>query len=210
MIVIKDVKKLIIGLTGGIASGKSTVSKYLQELGAEVVNTDKLNHQLQKKGNKGWKKILQVFGKLILKNNGEINRNKLGKIVFRNPDKLKKLEKAVHPLIFQKVQQIINNTETGIIVLEVPLLFETGREEMVDQIWVVYVDKKTQIQRAKKRDNFMSEKQIIQRINAQIPLEEKKKRADIVIENQGSLAQLKNKVEKIWEHLHEKKKSGTG
>ena len=189
---------MIIGLTGGIASGKSTVSMVLKELGAEIINADEIAHELLKKGNKGWKRVVEEFSSEVLTENKEINRKKLGQIVFNNREKRKTLENLTHPLIIEEIEKKINKKPNKQnIVIEAPLLYEVGLEEKMDEVWVVYVDKKTQIKRLKQRDN-LNEEEALKRINSQLSLEKKKEKADIVINNQGTKKDLKEKVRKIW------------
>ena len=191
---------MIIGLTGGIASGKSTVSMVLKELGAEIINADEIAHELLKKGNKGWKRVVEEFSSEVLTENKEINRKKLGQIVFNNREKRKTLENLTHPLIIEEIENEINkNSNKQNIVIEAPLLYEVGLEEKMDEVWVVYVDKKTQINRLKQRDN-LNEEEALKRINSQLSLEKKKEKADIVINNQGTKKDLKEKVRMIWEN----------
>ncbi|MFW6268645.1 MAG: dephospho-CoA kinase [Bacillota bacterium] len=193
---------MIIGLTGGIASGKTTVSNYLKKLGAEVINTDNITHNLLKKGNQGWFKVINCFGSFILTESGEIDRIKLGKIVFNNSIKLKKLENILHPLIINIVKKKINKiSDSKSVIVEVPLLYEVRMEEMFDQVWVVYIDRQTQIKRAAERSN-LSEKDIKNRMKFQIPLDVKKNRADLVIDNKGTEKDLKDKLYNIWKKFH--------
>jgi len=191
---------MIIGLTGGIASGKTTVSKILKQMGIKVISADDIAHKKIKKGEKGWRRVIDEFGEEILQDDGEIDRKKLGKIVFNNQQQRKKLEQLTHPLIITEIKEKINkhNKSEEHLVIEAPLLYETGLEDNMDQIWVVYVDRKTQIERLMKRNNF-TQKEAEQRIDSQLSLEQKKQKADIVIDNRGRKEDLKNKVKKFWE-----------
>ena len=190
---------MLIGLTGGIASGKTTVSNILKDLGLKIINADKIAHELLKKGNKGYERVVNEFGEQILNEDEEINRDYLGKLVFNDEQKRNKLENLTHPLIIDQInEKIKENEDEEHLVIEAPLLYEVGLEDMMDQVWVVYVNRKTQIKRLKNRDD-LDLKEAKQRIDAQIPLEEKKEKADIVIDNNGTKQELKEQVKKYWE-----------
>ena len=181
----------IIGLTGGIASGKSTVTETLQRLGAYIIDTDKVAHDCMKPGASAWKKLVDTFGKEILKQNQEIDRKYLGKIVFNQPEKLKQLDALMHPVVLEetrrRVQEIAEKEPDSVIVEEIPLLYEIHLEEKqhFDEIWVVWVDRECQIERLMHRDQC-SRKEAEQRLAAQMPLDEKAGRAQRVIDNMGS------------------------
>lgn len=187
---------MIIGLTGGIATGKSTVAKFLKELNIEVIDSDKIAHKIltyQDTINE----IKNQFGNIVINKDGNINRKKLGEIVFDDLNKLKKLESITHHKIFDVIDKKIEEHKNNkIIVLDAPLLFETSLDNKVDETWVVYTDKKTQIKRLKKRDGLDKEN-ALKRIKAQMPLEEKIKKADIVIDNTGTIEELKQKIETL-------------
>lgn len=197
-----------IGLTGGIASGKTTAANYLQELGAKVISADEISREIMKKGRPAWQKVVEEFGRSILKEDGELDRSRLGKIVFNDSSKLKLLEKITHPLIInemeKKIAEIRKQDEKAnrklVIVLEIPLLFEIGLMEMVDQVWVVFVDQSTQIERVMERDG-LSPVQARSRIEAQIPMTRKKELADVVIDNTSSRVELKNRINNLWQQV---------
>lgn len=191
---------LIIGLTGGIATGKSTVCKILKKLDIKVIDSDKIAHQVLNFDNVK-KEIKEQFGETIIDNEGNINKKKLGKAVFDDDKLRKQLETITHPKIIELIDKKINKYQKDkeeIIVLDVPLLFETSLDKKVDETWVVYANKETQIKRLKKRDNF-NRKDAIKRINAQMPLEDKVKKADVVIKNEDTIKELENKVHKLVE-----------
>ncbi|EHL73116.1 MULTISPECIES: dephospho-CoA kinase [Bacillus] len=191
----------IIGLTGGIASGKSTVSSLLKEKGFTVIDADVAARIVVQPGEEAYKKIVETFGKDILLENGEINRPKLGDLVFRDEQKRLQLNAIVHPavrkqMLLEKEQAIRNGKQT--IFLDIPLLFESGLTWMVDKTIVVYVDENIQLQRLMKRNGLDKEAAEI-RISAQMPLEEKASKADAVINNNGTITETKKQLEHIIE-----------
>lgn len=195
---------MVIGITGGIASGKTTVSNILKELGAIIIDADKIAHEILKKSRSGWKEVKNTFGNKILRENGEIDRSYLGEIVFNDRNKLKKLEEITHPLIIDKIKEEIkaaNSIQNGgkPIFLDAALLYESNLDRLVDEVWVIYVDRNTQLRRLMKRDNF-TRKQAEKRINSQLSLEKKKEMADRLIDNRVSLKQLKKQVYSLWEN----------
>ncbi len=194
---------MIIGITGGIASGKTTVSNILQSLGASVIDADIIAHQILEKGEKGWKKVINTFGKKILKDNGQINRKYLGNIVFNDKEKLNILEDITHPLIINKIKEEIqgalsNQTNGEPIFLDAPLLYETGLDRLVDEVWVIYIDRETQIRRVQQRDSLTRE-QAKKRIDAQLSLDRKNDMADVVIYNIDKITDLEDKIKSLWE-----------
>jgi len=194
---------MIIGLTGGIASGKSTVSSYLSELGAAVIDSDKIAHNVLKDPI-AYNRIISEFGSNILDDNAMINRSNLGKIIFNNPDKRKELEKITHPLIISKIHKKIEDFQkkNRIVILDAPLLFEANLDKIVDKTWVVYVDNKTQIKRLMNRNN-LNYKEAKKRIDSQLSLEKKRIMADVVINNTGSIEALKADVLRKWRDFYE-------
>lgn len=195
---------MIIGLTGGIASGKSTVSNYLSELGAIIIDADKIAHEIMEKGKTAYWQVIEAFGREILAENGEIDRSRLGKIVFNNLEKKKILEEITHPQVIREMREKIEEyrAENKVIVLDVPLLFEAGLDIMVDETWVVYVDRETQLQRLIARDG-LSYEEANKRIQAQMSLEKKRVLADFVINNKGNIEDLKRQVLLKWREINE-------
>ncbi len=195
---------MIIGLTGGIASGKSTVSAYLAELGAIIIDADKIAHEIMEKGKPAYRKIIEAFGREILAANGEIDRSRLGKIVFNDREKKRLLEEITHPQIIKEMREKIeeNRGQNKIIVLDVPLLFEAGLEKMVDESWLVYVDRETQLERLMARDG-LSYQEANKRIKSQLSLEKKRELADFIIDNRGNLEELKREVFFKWREISE-------
>ncbi|ACL69247.1 dephospho-CoA kinase [Halothermothrix orenii] len=197
---------MIIGLTGGIASGKSTVSNILKELGACIIDADRIAHKILKKGQPGWRGVVGYFGTDIIDDKGEIDRKKLGKLVFNKPEERKKLEKITHPIIISQIKDEIVSLKNkcNLIILDAPLLFEANLDRLVDRVWVVYVDRDIQLRRLQERDGLSREEAIL-RIETQMPLKEKARLADIVIDNNGSIKKLKKQVIKHWRELKMKR-----
>ncbi|MDD2621392.1 MAG: dephospho-CoA kinase [Syntrophomonadaceae bacterium] len=180
----------LIGLTGGIASGKSIVSKTMQDLGAAAINTDAIGHSIIEPHKPAWDDLIEYFGPEILNDDLTINRQKLGEIVFNAPEKLAKLNYITHPRIIAEMRsniEFIKETNPDrVLVIEVPLLYETHMEKIFDEIWVVWVDRDTQIKRLMARDGIGVE-DAIRRIESQMPLDEKAKRADVLIDNRHNI-----------------------
>ena len=174
--------KKIVGVTGSIGSGKSTVSKHLIQMGYIVIDCDKISHFMLNKNRKGYRQVLAMFGSDVLDELGYIDRKKLGKIIFGNEEKRKMLNNILHPLIREKVKEEINKCDDELIFIDCPLLFETDFHKLCDFKMVVYVDFDTQIHRLMERDKITFP-QAINKINAQMPLIEKVKLADVVVDN---------------------------
>ncbi|AZV50571.1 dephospho-CoA kinase [Bacillus halotolerans] len=190
---------LVIGLTGGIASGKSTVANMLIDKGITVIDADIIAKQAVEKGMPAYRQIIDEFGEDILLENGDIDRRKLGALVFTNEQKRLALNSIVHPAVREEMlkrrNESIANQET-FVVLDIPLLFESKLESLVDKIIVVSVTKELQLERLTKR-NQLTEEEALSRIRSQIPLEEKVSRADNVIDNSGTLEETKQQLEEI-------------
>ena len=189
---------MIIGLTGGIATGKSLVSKTLRELGIKVIDADQIAHRVLNR-TEVIDKIKEEFGREIINNKGKIDRKKLGEIVFSEHVKLKKLEEITHPTILDVIDQKLKEyKKQDLIVLDAPLLFETYLDQKVDETWVVYAEESMQIERLQKRDglDYFEAKC---RIDVQMSLKEKVQRADQVINNEGTKQELRRKVVKLVE-----------
>ncbi|MCY7453815.1 dephospho-CoA kinase [Bacillus altitudinis] len=196
---------LVIGLTGGIASGKSTVSQMIKEKGIRVVDADIIAKEAVSKGSAALHQIVQTFGEEVLLPNGELNRQQLGAIIFSDEEKRKKLNAIVHPEVRKEMLEQrdvgVSNNET-FVVLDIPLLFESKLEGLVDRIIVVYTTPELQLSRLMNR-NDLSEEEALNRIHSQQPLEEKCQKADRVIENTKDLAFMRKQLENIlneWEH----------
>lgn len=191
----------ILGLTGGIASGKSTVSRILKDLGAIIIDADETAHSVIEPNKPAWRDIVSKFGQEILNPDMTINRERLGEIVFLDPAQLDLLNHITHPRIMESFkddfQRIRTSSPDAIVVLEVPLLYETFMERMCDEVWVVWVDRETQLKRLIAR-NCYSEEEAIRRIESQIPLDEKARRADVVIDNRGTVEETISSATKYF------------
>ena len=185
-------KKLILGITGGIASGKTTVMRLLARAGIPVVSSDDLAHRAIRKGTPVYTKVLKHFGRGILHSNGQISRAHLGDIVFRDSTERRWLEKLIHPVVVRKLKQF-TRSHHGFMALDIPLLFEAKLQHLVDKIVVVYSSKAQQIDRLRRR-NGLSRKEALQRIASQASLVAKRRRATFVLENTGSLAHLRRQL----------------
>ena len=191
---------MIIGLTGGIASGKSTVSKIFRELGAEIIDADIKAKEISEREDV-IKEIGNIFGKEVINSEGKIDRLKIKEIVFNNKEKLKKLNDLIHPKVMEEFKKIKENTgKNDIIIFDVPLLFESGMDKMCDKIILVFTDKKIQIKRMLERDGI-TEELAEKIINSQMSLEEKLNKSHIHLENNGTLEDLREKSETIYREL---------
>jgi len=193
----------VIGLTGGIGSGKSTVSRFLKELGAVIIDADKVGHEALKPDTEAWRQVVASFGTGILKPNREIDRKKLGKIVFGNPEALARLNQIIHPPMYQLVKaQIEEYRRQGVkvVVLEVPLLIEAGWTSLVDEVWVTVAPEPTVVRRLKEKVG-LSEPESMARIRSQLSSPERVKHADVVIDTDCRLGELREKVKEQWQRL---------
>ncbi len=189
---------MALGLTGGIASGKTTAANFLKSIGAKIIDADKIAHKIMEPDGPAYSDIVQFFGNNILDDDGSINRKKLGEIVFNNSELRQKLEKITHPIILNKIKTRLKENADNNTVLVAPLLFEVGIDNLVDQVWVIYCNRETQINRLKDRDGVTREAAIA-RINAQMSLEKKIEKADLAIENENSIEDLERKLKLAWE-----------
>ncbi len=194
----------IIGLTGGIASGKSTVSRALRELGAIVIDADEVAHTIMEPGKPAWEDIIEHFGSGVLNADQTIDREKLGAIVFNNPERLQVLNQITHPRVGEQFKQIITTLRAeksdAVLFIEVPLLYETHMERICEEVLVVWVDEETQIQRLMKRDG-LSREDALKRIDAQMSLDEKARRADFVIDNRYSIEETIASATKYYNNI---------
>jgi dephospho-CoA kinase len=193
----------VIGLTGGIGSGKSTVSRFLAELGAVVLDADKIGHEVYLPDTDTWRELVKIFGRGILAPDNTIDRKKLGAIVFGNDAELKKLDAMIHPRITEIIRQRIDGYRrkgAKIIVLDAPVLFEANAEKLVDEIWVVVSDEKNVIRRAAARTGLPAA-QIRARIRSQLTNAERINHAQVIIHNDGNIEQLKEKVQELWQQI---------
>lgn len=189
--------KKLIGITGSIASGKSTASKLIQELGYEVIDSDKIAHILMKKGNINYYNIVNFFGVEILDIDKEIDRKKLGKIVFNDKEKLEKLNKLTHHNIFHNINNLIQSSKEDLIFVDIPLLIELKLKGNLpldfNHIALIYVDVDTQLERLMKRDKINKE-EALSKVNSQMSIEDKRKYCDIIIDNSKDLNHLELEV----------------
>lgn len=189
---------LVIGVTGGTGTGKSTLSSILASHGAEIIDADKIAKEIMKKGKEAYTDVVNAFGKDILDLNGEIDRKKLASIVFNDNAKLELLNSLTHKYVIRdmlnRLNRIRNAGETDICVLDVPIPVEHGFLDTADEIWVVTASMETRVKRIMSRDN-MTREEAEQRIAAQMSQEDYIKLADIVLENDGSMYDLEKKVD---------------
>lgn len=196
----------ILGITGGIASGKTTVCNFIKDKGYKVIDADEIARSLMKKGKVNHKKIVDYFGQGILERSGEINRQLLGSKVFSDPEMLKILNSIAHPHIFKEIKKEIERSkQERVIFLDIPLLFEEYDNILkydisFDEIWLVFVDRDTQIDRLMKRNN-LTKKEAIARIDSQISIDKKREKSDRIIFNLESIDSLKENISFILKSL---------
>ena len=199
---------IVIGLTGGIASGKSTVAEMLSELGAVVIDADKVGHEAFSPHTEAWRKVVAAFGKDILGQNEEIDRSKLAQLVFNDPKALKRLNRTMHPLmhsIVEKRIEALRRQGIEVVVLEATLLVEAKWTDLVDQVWVTITPEDAVINRLVSQKGFTDE-QANARIKSQTPISQRAKHADVVIRNDSDMEMLKKKVEELWRKLQSTEK----
>ena len=189
----------VIGITGGIASGKSSVSTFIRELGFSVIDADVVAREVVEPGEEAYHEIVKEFGESILMPEGDINRATLGDLIFHNEDKRLKLNSIVHPAVRKRMRELAekafqDGAET--VFMDIPLLFESKLTFMVEKTLLVYVDEEIQLARLMKRNN-LSEKDALARIASQMPLKEKKALADAVVDNNGDLEETKEQVRQV-------------
>ena len=192
----------IIGLTGGIACGKSTVSKALRALGACIIDADALAHELSQPNQALFNAYVQRFGMAIVTAGGTLDRAAIARLIFTDPAMRAEVEQISHPLIRRAVEERLRMAEKEqkrAAVLDVPLLFEAGWDALADEVWVVALPPEEQLTRLLARDKTMSEGEARARIAAQMPLAEKCARADVVIDNSGTKEETRDYVGKLWE-----------
>jgi dephospho-CoA kinase len=197
---------IIIGLTGGILSGKSTVADMLAEKGAVIIDADKVGHEAYKPHTETWQRLVDTFGEWILRKNGEIDRKKLSDIVFSDPASLTLLNQIVHPPMQQMIaDEIERQRREGIkvVVLEAAILIEAKWTDLVDEIWVTVAPEDVIIDRLQNRSGF-TEEQARARIHSQLPTEEKVKLADAVIDTNCLLPDVSLRVLELWEQLQKR------
>ena len=192
-------RPLLLGLTGNIATGKSTVAGMLAELGAEVIDADQVAHQAMRAGSAAHARIVEVFGADILGTDGEIDRKRLGTIVFADPEALARLEGIVHPATLDAINRRIAASRANAVVVEAIKLIEAGMADLCDSVWVTTCRPDQQVMRVQGRG--LSRAEAEQRVKAQPPPEEKIARADVVVDTSGSLSETRAQVCAAWQHL---------
>ena len=187
----------IVGLTGGISSGKSTVSSYLKQLKIPVIDADEVARKVVEPNSQGAREIRKAFGSDVFEEDGSLNRQKLGALIFSNAENRQKLDELLQPLIkIMILDEIEEYRQKGenMIVLDLPLLFEKQYEELCEEIIVVYIPRKLQLERLMKRNQY-TKQEALSRIDSQLSIEEKRKRATVLLDNQGTIQQLYQQVE---------------
>ena len=193
---------IVAGLTGGIGTGKSTVSAIFRRLGAYIIDADELARKSVSKGTPAWKRVKDIFGEDALNPDGTINRNRLGEIVFEDEQKRKRLEEIVHPEVFKQIErqkeEILKEERDAIIICDIPLLIESGYHRKFDKVILIYAGEKEQLSRL--ADKFSPE-DALKRIRSQMPLNEKKRYADYIIDNSGPIEETEIQCRRIFEEL---------
>jgi len=195
---------LIVGLTGGIASGKSTISDMFKKEGAYIIDIDGISREVVKPGKPAWNEVVNAFGKEVLNEDQTLNRKNLAEIVFSDEEKRKELEDIIHPKInkerLKQIGKIKKKNTRAIIMVDIPLLIETNKQNTVDKVVLVYVSPQSQIARLMKRDGLSLE-DAHKRLDAQMPIKNKKKYAYYIINNEGPLEKVQKKVKEIFQNL---------
>ena len=198
---------VIAGLTGGIATGKSTVSSIFREAGAIIIDADTVARDAVRKNLPAWYEIIRIFGKEILLPDGEIDRTRLGGIIFRDSSKKETLNQIVHPHVIQKVAELIEEigekAHDSIVILDVPLLIEAGMDKALEDVILVYTPEWTQIERLIKRDGISNEDALL-RVRSQMPIEKKREFATIIIDNSGTIEATRERALEVFDSLKKK------
>jgi dephospho-CoA kinase len=195
---------LSVGLTGGIACGKSTVAQMFVGLGAHLIDFDRIAHEVQEPGKPAWEEVVNHFGKAILQQDKKIDRIKLGNIVFADKKKILELNNIVHPLVYQewhlRLEKISKKEKHAIVLSDVPLLFEGKMQNLFDLTMLVLIAPEEQLRRLIIR-NGVNREEAGKRLKSQMPITEKIALADIVIDNEGSIPETEKKVKQVWREL---------
>jgi len=196
----------VIGLTGGIATGKSTVSAILENAGAVIIDADRIARQVVKKNLPAYRQIVDAFGENVLLPDGEIDRTALGNLIFNDPRKKQLLNSIVHPHVQKEsnrqLKQIEKSDPDALVILDIPLLYETGMHSNLSEVIVVYAPEHIQVKRLMQRDHI-SQEDALARIRSQMPIEQKKSLATTVIDNSGTLEHARKQTLKIFKRLKE-------
>jgi dephospho-CoA kinase len=195
-----DSGPFLIGLTGNIATGKSEVGRILARLGARVIDADKVAHEVMRPGGPAYGAVVQVFGRQILAADGTVDRAKLGPIVFRDADALRRLERAVHPATKARVEDLVARATEPVVVVEAIKLIEAGMHRRCDQLWVVTAPRSLQIRRLVEQRG-MSQTEAALRVDAQPPQQQKAVLADRHFVNDGDLLELEKSVREAWQEI---------
>lgn len=195
---------ILVGLTGGVATGKSTVARMFARCGAVVIDADALAHQVMEPGKPAWRAIVKTFGKAVLNPDRTLNRQALGAIVFRNRSKLRRLEQIIHPRVAREQarlsRQAARKDPLAVVIYDVPLLFEAGIDTRVEKILVVTADRETQIARLKQR-NGLTRADAIRRIRSQMPIKQKAAAADYLLDGTTPRSRLFAQVRQLYREL---------
>lgn len=197
---------VVIGLTGGILSGKSTISQMLAEKGAVIIDADKIGHEAYKPHTKTWQDLRNAFGESIIKDDMEIDRKKLGEIVFNDPQALARLNKIVHPRMHSMMKEEIERLRgegVDVVVLEAAVLIEANWTDLVDEVWAAVAPEEVAVKRLQNRGG-LSEEQARARIRSQLSPEERAKHADVIIDTDCELSEVRAKVAELWQRLHKR------
>ena len=192
---------MVIGLTGSIGTGKSEAARQLEALGASIISADQVGHEAYTPNTEAWEQVVAAFGDDILQDDGEIDRRKLGAVVFSDPGQLEKLNQIMHPrmarMVADKIEEL-RGQGVEVVVVEAALLFEAGWDSLVEEVWVTDSTEQVVIERLKQR-NGMSEEEARKRISSQMGRTERLERSDYVIENSGDMATLGNTIKELWD-----------
>jgi len=191
---------LVIGLTGSIGTGKSEASRELEALGASLISADQVGHEAYTPNTDAWEQVVAAFGEEILQEDGEIDRRKLGAIVFSDAGQLAKLNQIMHPRMARMVAdkiEVLRSQGTGVVVVEAALLFEAGWDSLVEEVWVTDSPEQAVIERLRKR-NGLSEEEARKRISSQMDRAERLEKSDFIIDNSGGIAGLGSAIKELW------------
>ena len=192
--------KIVVGLTGSFGSGKSTVASFFKAMGAAVIDADRISHEITLPGNLAYRRIIAEFGAGILNADTTINRPALACLVFGRKPLACRLNAIIHPVVIRMIAARIKKIRKGVIIVDAPLLFEAGMEKSTDCVVVVKASQVNQVRRIQKKSSLTTSA-ILKRIQSQIPLREKVRRADFVIDNNGTTKKTKKQVEEIWKSI---------
>jgi len=192
---------IVIGLTGGIGSGKSEVSRMLMALGAQVIDADRIGHQVYQPHTEAWEAVVTSFGKQILQPDGQVDRKKLGSVVFGNPEALARLNAIMHPRMYKFISQQLQELraqKAKVVVVEAAVLIEAGWAPLMDEVWATETAEELVVERVSQRNNLTNE-EIRSRIHAQMTGSQRAEHAITVIQNNDGLAELRQQVQNLWD-----------